>query len=284
MLNSHLHNLRPGALMLLVNQQLPKCSVESITWLGDFRKKIAGSYDYIDINDDGLHIVLNEQSIYDDLPEGVFHQPKVGINKSWKEFVSEHKRYKKEALLARKFFEPFDYFILLAKKKGYLLEESLACNDMLGRAVELQVWDIHHLKDYKHIIPLLELLKQVAAQGCQLELIISFFRTILSGKVSGATRYQESLYEFDDRLNNSSLGWDSCLLSNQCEQIVVWQLIIQYDSVDAMSELMLDDYWEKVLAIVENRCLPLDVQFIVDVSVSHANAKLEDVYLGAYSI
>lgn len=55
-----------------------------------------------------LEIGISRDGLYDILPEGLFHQSERGSNQSVQRMVEEHKKFKSEELVARKYFQPFE--------------------------------------------------------------------------------------------------------------------------------------------------------------------------------
>ncbi|MBK7098625.1 MAG: hypothetical protein IPH58_10065 [Sphingobacteriales bacterium] len=83
---------------------------------GAFRKSYGGDIEKISIADYkdqyNIDIALNRDSIYDKLPEGLFHQTKGGrYVKTVKDAVDEHKMFREEERYARRFFAPIEQMI-----------------------------------------------------------------------------------------------------------------------------------------------------------------------------
>jgi hypothetical protein len=80
---------------------------------GSFRKSYRNDIELIDQNkgnrDEEILIEINRDSIYDKLPEGLFHQTKGGGNTAgMKAMIGEYRRYRDEEKQARKFFQPIE--------------------------------------------------------------------------------------------------------------------------------------------------------------------------------
>lgn len=80
---------------------------------GSFRKSYRNDIELINQNkgdsEEDILIEINRDSIYDKLPEGLFHQTKGGGNTSGlKAMVGEYRRYREEERQARKFFQPIE--------------------------------------------------------------------------------------------------------------------------------------------------------------------------------
>ncbi|MCH5597551.1 hypothetical protein [Niabella ginsengisoli] len=87
---------------------------------GGFKKGYSNDVDSVIIeeydNNLTFEITLNRDSIYDRLPEGLFHQTK-GSSKinSVTEAIEEHKQFKEEEKQARKFFAPLEQLLFQYK-------------------------------------------------------------------------------------------------------------------------------------------------------------------------
>ena len=84
-------------------------------YLGTFKRIFSTDIAYFEVEEEvekKVKLFINRDSIYDVLPEGLFHQSR-GINavNSVSEAVAEHKRYKEEERETRKFFAPIEQVI-----------------------------------------------------------------------------------------------------------------------------------------------------------------------------
>jgi hypothetical protein len=92
-----------------------------------------------------LKITSNRNAIYDRLPEGLFHQPlghsRVSNAEAMKE---EHRRYREEERLARRFLQPYDQEIFRYHLLVEQSEQTMAINLLRGNVNETwqHFWDI----------------------------------------------------------------------------------------------------------------------------------------------
>ncbi len=99
--------LRPQDLVVRFNGQQKRAKSQDIANVHVIHKRHAHSQ---------LEISLNRDSIYDTLPEGIFHQPSVSKqNGSVTSMVDEYRRQKEEEEEARKFFAPFENELFFQK-------------------------------------------------------------------------------------------------------------------------------------------------------------------------
>jgi len=79
---------------------------------GSFRKSYRNDIESVAPTrgaDEGITMELNRDSIYDKLPEGLFHQTRGGSNTAaTRDMVGEYRRYREEERQARKFFQPVE--------------------------------------------------------------------------------------------------------------------------------------------------------------------------------
>lgn len=86
--------------------------------LGDARRgfskdieKVCSEYSQYDLTD-YLYIYVNRKSLYDELPEGLFHQPIYQKDRNSKEEILDEIRiHREEEFFARRFFKPFEIAI-----------------------------------------------------------------------------------------------------------------------------------------------------------------------------
>lgn len=96
---------------------------------GSFRKSYRNDVEQVDESRSGngqVFIEINRDSIYDKLPEGLFHQTRGGNNTTGLQaMVGEYRRYREEERQARRFFQPveqelFRYAVLVEEEERKL--------------------------------------------------------------------------------------------------------------------------------------------------------------------
>lgn len=99
--------LRPEDLIIRFNGQQKRAKSKDIDRVEVVHKKHSRTQ---------LELTLNRDSIYDTLPEGVFHQPSDDLQTgSVSEMVDEYRRQQQEEEEARKFFAPFENELFFQK-------------------------------------------------------------------------------------------------------------------------------------------------------------------------
>lgn len=90
-------------------------------------------YEYEGDPDAVMQLNLNRNGIYDNLPEGLFHQSKgTARTASTRDMISEHRQYKEEERLARKFFKPLQQELFKAGVAQEAEERRLLFASLVG--------------------------------------------------------------------------------------------------------------------------------------------------------
>ncbi|MCH5720992.1 hypothetical protein [Niabella hibiscisoli] len=98
---------------------------------GGFKKGFSNDVEQVLIEESGnrvsFEMALNRDGIYDLLPEGLFHQSKGNTRvNSVQDAVEEHKQFKEEEKLARKFFTPLEQ-LLFCLEPGPRQQSAMPC-------------------------------------------------------------------------------------------------------------------------------------------------------------
>ncbi len=116
---------------------------------GGFKKGFSNDVEQVFIEEAdsrvSFEMALNRDGIYDLLPEGLFHQSKgnTRIN-SVEDAVEEHKQFKEEEKLARRFFTPLEQLLFLYRAGAEAAERKALYNIQNGQLNEsfYHFWDI----------------------------------------------------------------------------------------------------------------------------------------------
>lgn len=116
---------------------------------GGFRKGFSNDIEQVIIEDQGnridFEITLNRDGIYDLLPEGLFHQSRGSSRvSSVQDAVDEHKQFKEEEKLARKFFNPVEQLLFRYRAEAETAERTALYDIQNGKLNEsfYQFWNI----------------------------------------------------------------------------------------------------------------------------------------------
>lgn len=119
---------------------------------------------YHDLDEESVMIESYRESIYDYLPEGLFHPPSLGIsNRNIESVVHEMKRQKEIESNARKFFQPFELEFFNSGILSLLKEAEFDISDDSNISIEIisELWPLLKKVDTKtaniflHILPFL---------------------------------------------------------------------------------------------------------------------------------
>lgn len=273
----HLSKFPSSAIATILNQCL--IGVFDYKFSGSFHKKYNGSISsMLQEKDHYWTVVLNENSLYDFLPEGLFHQPQIGVEKNTKQYVSEHIRYKEEERAARLFFAPFDEFILGAKVNINLLSErwrSQLHEDEL--AIQAALYDLSWALSKPHLAVLISVLNEVnnhTSATSKLELLIHRLYN-LEAKVTACT----SVYFPTEYCHDILLGFNSILSQDSGVALNQWRVCIQLESIATYEEYQNDVQKKEILAIATDRWLPLGTELVWQWETNNIEAAIESSYL-----
>jgi hypothetical protein len=116
---------------------------------GGFKKGFSNDVEQVFIEEAGsginFEMILNRDGIYDLLPEGLFHQSKGNTRvNSVQDAVEEHKQFKEEEKLARRFFTPLEQLLFLYRAGAEAAERGALYNIQNGQLNEsfYHFWNI----------------------------------------------------------------------------------------------------------------------------------------------
>ncbi|MGE9312444.1 hypothetical protein ACLOAU_12390 [Niabella sp. CJ426] len=116
---------------------------------GGFKKGFSNDVEQVFIEEAGsgtsFEMILNRDGIYDLLPEGLFHQSKGNTRvSSVQDAVEEHKQFKEEEKLARRFFTPLEQLLFLYRAGAEAAERGALYNIQNGQLNEsfYHFWNI----------------------------------------------------------------------------------------------------------------------------------------------
>ncbi len=180
-----------------------------------FRKDVLNA-EIVDFNYDATQFVkinLSRDGIYDILPEGVFHAPKVDkIKKTVDEMTLEYKIHKKEEEYARKFFLPFEneFFLKVLEKEELEKEILLELNGSKPWDFFYEFWGLE--KEVPEILlsKLIRILPYAHKIVGDLELTVQCLSYLLEEKVEIAEKLykEQSSAEEQISLGDCRLGLD----------------------------------------------------------------------------
>lgn len=204
------------------------------SYLGTFKKVFSSDISHFEI-EEGLgkkvNMFLNRNSIYDVLPEGLFHQSR-GINSinSVSDAVAEHKRYKEEERDARKFFAPVEQAMFQFSLLAELEECKIRSTIYQGQFSEAfcNFWNIDPALPTAYRNRMLDLMPYASFIKCNKEATLTSLEYILDTKIvfeSGYKSTSSNKKALKD-LNQIRLGIDSQLGNSLEESFPCWTFFL----------------------------------------------------------
>ncbi|MES2774747.1 MAG: hypothetical protein V4722_11215 [Bacteroidota bacterium] len=264
---------------LLANGCTPEQLV--ITQQSSFRKLYRKDIDKVSISDADEHegrqvtVQINRDSIYDLLPEGLFHQPLSNSGGSeLNRMVADSRRLKEEEKKARLFFKPFDQEMVGYATQVEQEERNLMQKILMGNFAEnpYQFWDIpadipeHEAFVLSGIMPWAYLIKG------NLELTAKAIQMLVGLTVSTAEKWQkyQQVQSGPGQMDEVILGEDSVLGDIFCEGGLYWVFTIHQIPPHKMELYTGKGYISKMLDLFTDIFLPveMDVQFEYEIEYS----------------
>jgi len=261
-----------------------------ITKAGAFKKLFRKDIDTIkaDKDDHGrtqLKIGINRDSIYDVLPEGLFHQPvAANTSSSTSTMVSDSRRLKEEEKKARLFFQPFDHeFMLTAtaveQQERYFMHQVLGGN--LSEDPYL-FWDIptdipkEQATKLTGILPWAYLIKGNA------DLSAKTLQMILGKPVSLQQKWeveQQLQYE-PSKMEQMVLGEDTVLGAGFAEATYCWVFSIREIETAEMQYFTPPHHFGKLLQLFTDIFIPVETDVKFEFETVEMTESLADHILG----
>lgn len=264
MSQNNCYNLKPEALLAALIQSGFSADDMDMELLGDFKKKYRGSVDSLEIEERSVYIELNEKGIYNQLPEGLFHQSRGNShNQSYKNYIDEHNRYKQEANQARKFFNPLDETLLFAKADALLRKDSTV-QALLKDATPflLRLWHLEAFKENAYLKDFLPLLHQVDYLKGRPDRIAGVLQRLLQCKVTVSVTIDpvSTGIELDECLNQQALlGINTSLQAQGCEDMLHWYFVIESNDWSQIERYAGSHDVAELLELMTYFFVPLDV-------------------------
>lgn len=219
-----------------------------------------------------MEMVINRDGLYDRLPEGLFHQSR-GNSKtsSTVQMAEEHRRFKEEEKMARKFFQPIEQelfrYSTLVEQEELNLAFGILNGDLKNELFEF--WDIpaglpaEQVKRLVQIMPWAKMIKGEIEQTAKaLELILDkpvkyeqleTYEQILPGQSKDSVLFE--------------LGIDSVLGNSFWEPSLTWKF-----NIENITKLEIESYrpngpFGKLLKHFEEILIPLQIDIIFDFAV-----------------
>jgi hypothetical protein len=256
---------------------------------GGFRQRFSNDIDSVQrnsldyLNGDQFTLLLNRDSMYDKLPEGLFHQTKGGTyNRSLENMLAEHRQYKEEEKYARKFFSPLEHEFFTYAVEIELEERRMMRSMLSGEFTSsfYTFWDIDDRIPRAFAAIMIKMIPWIPqimghreATRKALELMSGQSVSLEEQILTTQTAAREGL-----SIGSGMLGTDSVLGHSYDEASLQW--IFRFHHLDEvnMACFVHDPAYRLFLQRFEDLFIPLETEVIFNFEQSHEIQK--EQYLG----
>ena len=231
-----------------------------------------------------LEVKLNRDSIYDRLPEGLFHQPRShgSAAAAVQQMVGEYKRFREEEKAARKFFQPLEHelirwAVLVEQEERNMLWGLLSGNLSIGFS---KFWGLEEglpadaSSVLVRIMPWAHLIK---GDG---PLCAKALSMMLNKEVTVADRVVRAHYKEGTSfcLGSSELGTTSVTGASFEEPGLSWVFTIKEMTGDEMASFIGDGAYGRLLQQFIDIFIPLEIDAVFEYEVeSKVNETAESI-------
>lgn len=201
---------------------------------GGFRKGFSNDVEQVVIDETdqqyGFDITINRDGIYDLLPEGLFHQSRGNTRvNSVQDAVEEHKQFKEEEKLARKFFTPLEQLLFLYRANAETAERDALYNIQNGQlnASFYHFWNIDTGLPDEPAGRLLRLMPYADSIKSHIEATTAAFSYVLQRKIAIEAMLLPDTYLLQQQnLNEQYLGVNAAIGNTTGEWVACWKCSI----------------------------------------------------------
>lgn len=224
---------------------------------GAFKKSYSTDIETISIAENEkntANFIINRNGLYDVLPEGLFHQTKGSkAIRTTQNAVEEHRKFKEEEKLARKFFSPIENLIFRYRIFAELAERKAVESVQTGYSNQSlkNFWNIEATltkAETERLLSLMPYSNFIKANKDAIQEALSF---VLQKNVTVQEEWK--IVEQDTlSCNDNILGINAVLGNKTNETMRVWKVTIQnINSSEMNSYVMGNDLWLLLNKFVE---------------------------------
>ncbi len=249
--------------------------------------------DFLEFNIAHIIIETNRESIYNYLPEGIFHPPTLGgLGKSAEDIVEKIRLQKKAEEDGKKFFIPFELESYFTELAALNFENNLDHKGLNNHLVDIlsDLWpllkelDLATAKVFIYLLPFFH-----SARGNKLwfEQCMTAFLGVPIKITFSANRVEEIYNATSLLLSNTRLGIDMLLCGSHTDGNRNWQINIGPVPANEIYRYVPASSFNKVLIALYNHCLPATTiweQYIITVQNEEgftlSTGDVTDIFLG----
>jgi len=269
---------------------LPNVSIENIKThqIGSFKKSYRNDIERIETEEystkTNFNIFINRNSIYDLLPEGLFHQT-LGSKRvtSVGDAVIEHKRFKQEEKDARKFFAPIEQMLFRFRIYTELAETEALFDIQNGKLNNtfFKFWNIDQnlpAPEANRMLQLMPYCNFIKGNPDTTNIALSY---ILNKEVTISTvgRLNRTSLAQPRAVQDTRLGIDTVLGSDVEEVLLYWIFTIGNLAKKDIADYAVSNKMSKLLSRFTEIFIPLeiDVEFELSGQPQGAEEMGEDI-------
>jgi hypothetical protein len=219
------------------------------------------------------HLKISRNSIYDALPEGLFHQPKLRkVNKTVKEVAEEIKYQRETEKNVRQFFLPIEQELYSLRTFIESEERKAIINNTTASEsrVFIEFWDLPQNLEDQQLCNLLYLLPFCHLIVGNFELSKLCFESILNTEVEMrlAKPLKHSVTQQKKvKLNSVNLGSDFILGETYTETIPALEVQIKIKEIAELSDYLNEGKKQELLHFLFNYFLPIDHDVVTSIEI-----------------
>ncbi len=214
-----------------------------------------------------FELFINRDGIYDKLPEGLFHQTKGSRQvKTTQDAVKEHKQFKTEEKLARKFFAPIEKMLFQYEVSTELAEREALydiANGKLNQAY-YNFWNLEEDLPEPEANRFLHMLPYAAFIKGNTQATTTALRFILNKELGFTTgfRHEYGSVLHTDSFEDLRLGIDAVLGANHNELLPVWEFTISGIPQSQIHDFVDQAPLGRILQKFTDVFLPIEVEVV----------------------
>lgn len=219
----------------------------------------------LSFNEEHIIIETNRESIYNYLPEGIFHSPTLGgLDKNIEDIIEQVRRQKKAEQDGRKFFEPFELETYYTELAALQIENSFDQNNENDQLLNIlkNLWPLLTMLDAENakiFIYLLPFFHQVRGNKIWFQKLMTAFLEVPVLVTYRINKVEEPEYFEDLLLSKTILGISTLLCGSHSDGNKNWQINIGPIASNEIYKYLPGSAFNKILQTVYDYCVPATV-------------------------
>lgn len=230
-----------------------------------------------------LHIYTLRKSIYDSLPESLFHSVSNTQNKSKDDIINEIKKHREEEIQARKYFQPFEMLIDKMLVEAQMEEEKFYEMDNQSHIADVlkNYWSILNFLSPQQTLIFIKIIPMLTEISQSKQLIAETISVLIDCQVSiSIGEKQKVKLAIDERirLGKGRLGVNF-IIGNTIEiNRETWIINVEIDSDENIKHFKSNKTKDFLLKELMSLIIPLDVYSVVKYKSKKPNLQRSQIY------